>query len=366
MFNLMLCFLNYICWNKYSNREIKRNRKLLREYHNYKCGVLKIERKRVGIQKMFDIRFQKLINIYFLPRYSTANLISYTDDKKINRVANELSLKYFAFKPILKKLFFTDLISFFCDTILVINFAVKKSNFAASFYDSHRSLGTIPLDTRFSIENNINFDFLERFNKTDHSWLYYWTRLEKMVFEYTGNQSEILRKCLYPELGTYLDAKYEHYTTSFYMFLATAIELSFINTNNSKVETYEQVRKIVCSDLPFRLITFFDKSYFKFFLPNKQYFKINAVYDAKDLTYLFGDHCYKQFKRDFKALKACCYKKDSNLLTLNCKMQMHNNTISEIKKRVFYNLRGDFFNRGSSFYDELIDFIKKDTRHIAF
>ncbi|KAF7689144.1 hypothetical protein CDIK_2837 [Cucumispora dikerogammari] len=175
-----------------------------------------------------------------------------------------------------------------------------------------------------------------------------------MVFEYTGNSPDILRECLYSEFDFYLDVEDKYLVSNFYMFLAFFIKFSFINTNNSVVETYEKVRKILNIDYHNRLITFFAKSYFRFFLPNKQHFKINAVYDAKDLTYLFGDHYYKQFKCDFKALKTCCYKKGSNLLTLNCKM--HNNTISEIKKRVFFNLRSDFFNRGSFFYEKLFDF----------
>ncbi|KAF7689130.1 hypothetical protein CDIK_2850 [Cucumispora dikerogammari] len=365
MFNLILCYCNYICSNKESDRERKINRKLLREYHNYKCGVLKIERKRVEIQKMFDIRFQKRINKYFLPRHSNANLISYTDDKKINSVANELSLKYLPLKRILKKLFFTDLISFFCDTLLVINFAVKKSNLADSFYDSRDlCLGTISLGSQFSIENNIKFDFLERINKTDHSWMYYWTRLEKMVFEYAGNNPDILRECLYSEFDFYLVVKNNILVSYFYMFLANFIELSFMNINNSEAKTYEKVLKRLEYDLPVTVIPFLEKSYFKFFLRNKHHFKINAVYDSKYLRNFPDDHCYRQFKRDFKALKTCCYKKGSNLLTLNCKMQMHNNTISEIKKRVFYNLRPDFFNRDSCFYDILIDFIKE--RHVTY
>ncbi|KAF7685855.1 hypothetical protein CDIK_3396 [Cucumispora dikerogammari] len=354
----MISYLNYTCANKDNNCKSNEDTELLKKYHNYKDTILKIESKRLEIRESFDIIFQKLINSYFLPHHCPANIISYTDDKKINGVANVLSLKYFSLKTILKKLFFTDLISFFCDTILVINFEVKKSNLGASFYEwNDLGLGDITLDTQFSIENGINFDFLERFNETDHSWLYYWTRLEKMVFEYTGNQPDILRKCLYSELDFYLDVENKPLISNFYMFLAFFIEFSYMNINNSETETYEKILKIIgfkeSTEKPF-----FEEC-FKFFLNNKHYFRLNVVYDSMYLEKLTHDFRSEHFKRDFEALKTCCYEKSSNLLTLNCKMQMHNHTISEIKKRVFYNLQFDFFNRGSSFYGRLIDFIKK-------
>ena len=235
MINMMISYLNYICADKENNCKRNEDTELLKKYHNYKCGVLEIERKRVEIQKMFDIRFQKLINSYFLPHHCSANIIPYTDDKKINGVANVLSLKYFSLKIILKKLFFTDLVSFFCETILVINFEVRKSNLEYTVYNwDEPCIGFIRLDTQFSIENNINFDFLERFNKTDHSWLYYWTRLEKMVFEYTGNSPDILRECLYSEFDFYLDVEDKCLISNFYMFHATFMELSYMNINNSE------------------------------------------------------------------------------------------------------------------------------------
>ncbi|KAF7701604.1 hypothetical protein CDIK_0686 [Cucumispora dikerogammari] len=345
------------CWNQERN---ERNNMFLEEYNTYKKSVLNFYIRRRKMASIFESKFNRLVEDAFVLPHSSLNNISHMYEREKQYMNTALPLKVILIQKKLRKLFFSDLISYYYEFLFSINTEIYKEIdgnlvFRKEYYLSF--LAHLVKNTPFAAQNNINFAFIKPMVEQDYPFEYFLNILEDLIMTRTGNSKEVIRKCVYLERSFYFDVMNEKKISEFYKIIHMCLKLAdpgvtldedYIYTKTSNNISYYRV--------PFALDV--TKGVLSvFFAYNRSLFKINTVSSFNQINNFFSGMHVDFGLKEFELYEICCLKKQTNLLIVSC--EKHRRIFNAVRRVYLKIIEYEVWSESSLFFEVCIRRMKR-------
>ncbi|KAF7692966.1 hypothetical protein CDIK_2346 [Cucumispora dikerogammari] len=257
------------------------------------------------------------------------------------------SLEYGSIKLRLRKLFFTDFISFSYEFFLKTRSQVKVYQIEKCCFnkDTIREIfmGLIPTK-EFADLNGIDIDFLETIYKQDIDFTFLLNKLEEMVKEHTGLETNTVRKILYLNKDFSFDINDVQAIRDFYHIITYFLSLYGLEKYSRDSEAFSLLfsRNNVPRfriDCP-RVIKELIKNY-------QDYLIIDVESEFEASNRPETDPRFIKYIENRELLTVCCIRKNTNLISIDC--NEHKDIIEEIRKNYCENINCDFKTPNSFF-----------------
>ncbi|KAF7698617.1 hypothetical protein CDIK_1387 [Cucumispora dikerogammari] len=232
-----------------------------------------------------------------------------------------LPLKVISIQKNLRKLFFSDLISYYYGFLFSINTMIYREiddqvDFRKVYYMSH--FGKHVKKSQFATQNNINFAFIKPLIEQDYPFEYFLNMLEYLIMTRTINSKKVIRECVYLGGSFYFDVMNEKKLSEFYKIIHMCLKFADPGVTLDEDYIYTKIwKKINNSGVSFELDVTKDVLAV-FFSYNRHLFKINTVSRFDQINNGFFGKSFNFDSMEFKLYKKCCLKKENNLLTVSC------------------------------------------------
>ncbi|KAF7693587.1 hypothetical protein CDIK_2280 [Cucumispora dikerogammari] len=334
----------------------KKQQAYLELFNDMKLSISKIHDYRKQMLEKFRTKFKELTENYFKSsdfeqKFSSADaLILEQDEPDLSK----LSPQYFSIQKVMRKLFFTDFISFYCEFFSSINrIILKEQEEGGRFHNATlwKMFDKLDSSNNFAKANDLNKKFIE-FIETrifpDISFTYLRNILESIVEKHSGNSTELIRKCLYFNPSFVFDVKSEQNISEFYHII-----IYFFKHYEGEpyiCDSEELKSHVASTQIPIEKAVSFLKVLIDHY---KEYLIINIKLEYKSCRRLGFNPRFEKYKKHRQDLHSCCLKMNQNLMAISC--DKHHDIINEIKKEFAENIIFDFKQSFSSYFNTVVE-----------
>ncbi|KAF7696519.1 hypothetical protein CDIK_1802 [Cucumispora dikerogammari] len=337
--------------------EIKQN-KCLEMFKRMKEKTLEIHEKRKKLLKDFESEFKYLIDEYFpIPPYGT-----WTFKKKDitmleleNWVLSDQSLGFQCIKTNMRKLFFTDFVSFCYKFEAEINSMVIEEMKDGHCFDEdylYEMFSGLNFLKEYSKTDNINIDFLENVQQLDINISFLLYKLQTMVEEHTGNSIEVIRMCLFYNPGFSFDVNENRNIRDF-----CSVITFFLKYYGADYYTWDKKRVSSFIPRPPHCVFLDEYKVIKVLIDHYQkYLIVDIESEYKASNDSINDARFTTYRKYRDALLKCCLGENKNLVVISC--IKHQKIFNYIRLNYYETNSGHLYIDQSIFNENIIDMIR--------